>query len=77
MKISILGGSGFLGTHIINELSKKYKNITVLDLKEKNFLNKKIRFIKINIANKTLKKYLKGTTLLYHLAGLAYLIKHF
>ncbi len=78
MKISILGGSGFLGTHIINELSKKYKNITVLDLKEKNFLNKKIRFIKINIANKKLlKKYLKGTTLLYHLAGLANLDKAF
>ena len=35
MKILVIGGCGFLGTHLSNELVKKGHKVTVLDLKKK------------------------------------------
>ena len=76
MKISILGGSGFLGSYIVDILSKKYKSINVLDLSKGKYSNKNINFIKCDITdNNSLIKSLKGTTHLFHLAGMANLEK--
>jgi len=69
MKILIIGGLGFLGKRIYDLLSKKYKNVTILD--NKNISEKK-NYIKGDINNfKFLKEKLKNYDVVYHLAGLS------
>ena len=69
MKILIIGGLGFLGKRIYDLLSKKYKNVTILD--NKNISDKK-NYIKGDINNfKFLKEKLKNYDVVYHLAGLS------
>ena len=68
MKILIIGGLGFLGKRIYDLLSKKYKNVTILD--NKNISDK--NYIKGDINNfKFLKEKLKNYDVVYHLAGLS------
>ena len=72
MKILVIGGCGFLGTHLSNELVKKGHKVTVLDLKKKNRLNKKIKFIKGDLGSlKDLKKAFKGCSVVFHLGGIS------
>ena len=44
MKILIIGGSGFIGSHVADELSKKGHKVTIFDKKKSKWLrkNKKI-----------------------------------
>ena len=44
MKILIIGGSGFIGSHVADELSKKDHKVTIFDKKKSKWLrkNKKI-----------------------------------
>ena len=38
MKIIVTGGSGFLGSHVADELSKRGHNVTIFDKKNQNGL---------------------------------------
>ena len=60
-KILITGGSGFIGTNLVNYLSNKGYNITNLDkisyastpeIFKKNVKRQNYRFLKIDLANK-------------------------
>ena len=55
-KILITGGAGYIGRQIIDILSKqrKYKIFVIDDLSatKKNYLNKNINFLKVNLLNK-------------------------
>jgi UDP-glucose 4-epimerase len=47
MKAIVIGGSGFLGSHVADELSRKGIEVTIFDLVESEFIvNEKQRFIK-------------------------------
>ena len=39
MKITITGGSGFLGSHVADALSNKGHKVTIFDKKNRNGLN--------------------------------------
>ena len=72
-KITILGGSGFLGSVLSDLLSKnkKYK-VTILDTKLKKPLLKNQKFIKGSILNdKKLKEAIKGSKYVFNFAALA------
>ena len=68
--IIVTGGSGFIGSNIVNLLERKNFNVTVLDkIKPKN---RNIKFIKTDLSNlKILKKVTKKIDCIYHLAGVS------
>ena len=70
MKISIIGGSGFIGLSLFKFLSKKKHNIRIIDTK-KRLLKTNLRnnnFSLINYDNiKSIKKTLQGTDILINL----------
>ena len=54
MKILITGGSGFVGTHLSNYLSKKGHAITIFDQKKPKELSNNQKFIKGTLFDKKL-----------------------
>jgi nucleoside-diphosphate-sugar epimerase len=72
MKVVIIGGSGFIGTHYINFLLSKelVTKIVCLDLKRPKIIHEKIEFREYDI-RKPIKLDLKNFDILIHLAALA------
>ena len=68
--IFVTGGSGFIGSNIVDLLIKKNFNVTVLDkIKPKN---DKANYINTDLSNlKNLKKITKNIDCIYHLAGVS------
>jgi UDP-glucose 4-epimerase len=71
MRVAVIGGSGFLGSHIVDKLLILKNKVLVLDNK-KNFLNKKAVFKICDILDKDkLNNFLKNVEIVFHLAGLS------
>ena len=49
MRVLIIGGSGFLGIHLAEELEKKGYKINILDIKKPKNLNKNIKLLLKNV----------------------------
>ena len=76
MKILITGGSGFLGSHVADELSKIGHKIIIYDLKKTKWKNRKHKMIVGNIIdNKKLSKHIKKVDVIYNFAALGDLDK--
>ena len=72
MKVLVIGGSGFLGSHVSELLAKKEINVTIFDIKKGSWFKKGQKFIRGNILNyKALSKAIKGTDVVYNFAALA------
>ncbi len=72
MKITILGGSGFLGSHVVDALVRKGHKVKVFDIKRSIWLPKGIKMYKGDILNtKSLDKAIKGADIVFHFAALA------
>ncbi len=71
-KITILGGSGFIGSHLADYLISKNYKVTILDLKRSPWLKKKQKFVRGNILNKKkLAKAIKGSDYIFNFAAAA------
>ncbi len=78
VKYIITGGAGFIGSHLVEILTRKNKNVVVLDNLStgrienlKPFL-KKIKFIKCDLSKKgRWQKEFKGKCYIFHFAALA------
>jgi len=77
-KYLVTGGCGFIGSHLVDELSKNNKVIVLDNLytgnkKNINLKNKNIDFHKIDLSkyNKKLEKLFKNVDTVFHLAGIA------
>jgi len=69
-KILITGGSGFIGSHVVNFLIKKKNRVTVYDLKSPQ--RSDVKFIKGSILDKNLINFaLKNIDIIYHLAAVS------
>lgn len=73
MKVIIFGGSGFLGSHVVNYFLNKKHQITVFDKSNKgDFSKKKYNFIKGDITDKLkVSRSVKGMDLVINFAGIS------
>ncbi len=71
-KILVIGGSGFLGSHVVDYLSSKNFDVTVFDIQKSNYLKNENKFILGDVSdyNKILKA-IKGKDIVYNFAGIA------
>ena len=71
-KILIIGGSGFIGSHVSDELTKKKFDVTILDKKKTNYLLKGQTFLNFDIREKLkLKNIIKSFDVIYYFADIA------
>tara|TARA_B110000438_G_C15720131_1_gene609410 strand:+ start:292 stop:1158 length:867 start_codon:yes stop_codon:yes gene_type:complete len=71
MRIVITGGSGFLGSHIADELSKKGHKVIIFDKKKSKWIKSNQEMVIGNILDKKkLESVIKRSDIIYHLAGL-------
>ena len=72
MKIAVLGGSGFLGSHLSDLLSSKGHFVKVFDTKKSKYLKKNQKMYVGSILDKNkLSNIIKGCDFVYHFAALA------
>ena len=61
MRVLIIGGSGFLGIHLAEELAKKGYMINILDIKKPKNLNKNVKFFNGDITKSFFEKTNRGS----------------
>ena len=72
MKIVVLGGSGFLGSHVADELSKKGHKVKIFDKKKSKWIRPDQEMYIGDILNtKDLDNAIKGTDFVFHFAALS------
>ena len=71
-KITVLGGSGFLGSHLCDLLFQKKFQVIIYDKKKSKYLNNNQKFIEGDILDKNrLFKAIKGADYVFNFAGAA------
>ena len=72
MKAIIIGGSGFIGSHVADSLTERNFKVTIYDKKHPIFKNKKQKYVKGDILNlKKLEKVIHGQDYVFMFAGLS------
>jgi len=72
MKITVIGGSGYLGSHIADRLSSLGHEVIIYDKKKSKWIKKNQKFIQGDILNlKLLEKAIKNSKIIYHFAALS------
>lgn len=72
MEIIVFGGSGFVGSHTVEQLMLSGHNVTVFDLTPPKKHSEGLNYIKGDILNyEEVKEAVKGTEVVYNFAGLA------
>ncbi|MDC0189699.1 NAD-dependent epimerase/dehydratase family protein [Rhodospirillales bacterium] len=71
-KVTVIGGSGFLGSYIADELTKRGYDVLVADIKYSNYLKDPQRFLLCDITDpSSLEAIVDGSSVVYNFAGLA------
>src|SRR5690349_17052567 len=71
-KAIVFGGSGFLGSHVADELSNQGLDVTIFDIKGSTFLKPNQRQVVGDILDKaTVMQACEGMDYVYNFAGLA------
>ena len=72
MKILVIGGSGFVGSHVADELSKKGHKVKIFDKKKSKWLRQDQKMYIGNILNtKDLERTIKDADVVFNCAALA------
>ena len=71
-KVLVVGGSGFLGSHVADELTNKGFKVTIFDQKKSKWINKNQNFIKSNLLDREhVIEVMKEFNYVIHFAGIA------
>lgn len=72
MKAIVFGGSGFLGSHVADALTRASYETVIFDIEKSPYLQKGQEMIVNNILDKqAVKQAVKGCDVVYHFAGIA------
>ena len=72
MRALVIGGSGFLGSHISDQLTLKGHEVIIFDKQKSNWMNNKQKFIQGDISDyNSLEKAFKDVDVVFHLAGIS------
>jgi len=71
-KVIVIGGAGFIGSHVSDALSEKGYEVNIFDSKKPEWLRSDQSFTSGNILEiENLKKCTKGASMVFHFAGVA------
>ena len=71
-KVLVVGGSGFLGSHVADELTEKGYEVTIFDQKKSTWINDNKKFIESDLLDREhVIKSLEGFNFVIHFAGIA------
>lgn len=71
-KVVIFGGSGFLGSYVADELTRRGYNVTIADINSSTYLKENQKFEKVNILNiEEINKILVNVSIVYNFAAIA------
>lgn len=71
-KALVVGGSGFLGSHVADELTEKGYEVTIFDQKKSTWINDNQKFIESDLLDREhVIKSLEGFNFVIHFAGIA------
>tara|TARA_A100001015_G_scaffold244640_1_gene280243 strand:+ start:84 stop:968 length:885 start_codon:yes stop_codon:yes gene_type:complete len=69
--VLVIGGSGFLGSHVVDTLIKKNYKVIVYDKIKSKWLNKKQKYVKGSLENyRLVEKQIKKSQYVYNFAGI-------
>tara|TARA_B100000575_G_C23098816_1_gene633880 strand:+ start:507 stop:1379 length:873 start_codon:yes stop_codon:yes gene_type:complete len=72
MKITVWGGSGFLGSHVCDALTNNGHDVTIADIKVSKYLKKnQTMFVGDILSKQDVKKSLDGSEIVFNFAGIA------
>ena len=72
MNILIIGGSGFIGSHVADQLTLNNHKVTIFDKKESKWIKKNQKFFKGDILDNTkLDQAIKNQDVVYNFAGIS------
>jgi len=72
MRAIVFGGSGFLGSHVADELSERGYKVVIYDMQKSPYIRKDQKMIVGDILDReTLAKSIDGCDYVYHFAGIA------
>jgi len=72
MNTLVIGGSGFLGSHIADELTSCGHNVTIFDVEPSLWVNKNQKFVEGDILDLiALEKEISKTDVVYHMAAIS------
>jgi len=71
MSYVITGGAGYIGSHLVDALTKLYNDIVVIDdFSNGNYVNKKAKYLKIDLRDSSISSLkIPAGSILYHLAA--------
>lgn len=71
-KILVIGGSGFLGSHVADDLSKRGHEVTIFDLNKSEYIRNDQKLVLGTVLDtQVLDNTIKGQDFVYHFAGIA------
>ena len=71
-KVVVFGGSGFLGSHVADELTKNGHEVYIFDRNKSNYINDKQHLIIGDILDReSIRNAIKGVDYVYHFAAIA------
>ncbi len=72
MKVLVLGGAGFLGSYVVDELAASGHQVSVFDLAAPRFANQAARYLRGDVMDAAaVADAVKGSKIVYNFAGLA------
>lgn len=74
MNMLVIGGSGFIGSHVADALSQAGHDVTILDRRPSPYIQDSQRFVQANILDvEQMRAAVAGHDVVYHFAGIPHL----